>query len=133
MGYFPTLEEAKKVKRIHLTSDPNYWVEVPVKLRWEQGKHFLDRNESGRISADIALVTLIQNWNLTDANGDIAPITQEYIDLMDPGDAYDIIDKSGQIVAESQDEAAKRKKNSPKNSSGTSKTKQTKAKKTATK
>lgn len=105
MGYFkkPTLE----TKRVQLNEQ--YWVDITIETTWKQKKHFLlaagtklGANGAVATPLDAYLLGIIVAWNLDDEKGNIMPINQESLDLIDPDDMQKIIDVAGAAVIEEQ-------------------------------
>lgn len=110
----PYFKEGRSKRKVKLPSNSEYWVEIFTDIKWGQSKHALTMREDGSIdmilSADKLLLMLIVDWNLDGANGEKAEITEENIDMLDPGDALYLCKEAGADEAT----AADAKKNSAK-------------------
>ncbi len=110
MGYFKETE----LKKLPLTSNPEYWVEIVTDLKYGDLKSFATLGQDGAVdfgaSADVFLTTVIKNWNLDDEAGTILPVTPENINKLEQADALMILNEAGNLV-ETEDQ---KKSSSPK-------------------
>lgn len=108
MGYFQAEKGTRKIK---LPSNDKYWVEISGDIKWGTSKHSLSVDGEGNVdmvmSADKLLRLLIKDWNLDDESGNKAPITEEWIDKLEPSDAIFLVKEAGG----DQVEAVEAKKN----------------------
>jgi hypothetical protein len=108
MSYFQAEKGTRKVK---LPSNDKYWVEISGDIKWGVSKHSLSVDGEGNVdmvmSADKLLRLLIKDWNLDDEKGEKAPITEEWIDRLEPADAIFLVKEAGG----DQVEAVEAKKN----------------------
>lgn len=110
MAYFTE----RKLKRINLPTNPEYWVDVVEEYKYGELKKFAEADKDGNIdfamTADTFLLTAIKAWNLDDSAGSVLPITQENLDNLDKADAMAIIEAASAFAVEDDDS----KKNSSK-------------------
>lgn len=96
MGYF---EASKGTRKVKLPSNDKYWVELAGDIKWGVSKHSLSVDGEGNVdmvmSADKLLRMLIKDWNLDDEQGNKAPITEEWIDRLEPSDAMYLVKEAG--------------------------------------
>lgn len=96
MAYFKEGRETRKVK---LPSNSEYWVEIYLGIKWGQTKHSLLLKEDGEVdmvlSADKMLMMIVKDWNLDGADGKVAAITEEAMDMLEPADALYLIKEAG--------------------------------------
>lgn len=87
----------KQTIRIELVSAPGYWVDISTRVEWAAQKIF-NSIEDGHLTerSDAILIHQITDWNLDNEAGDILPITEENIDLMDREDVTLILQKWGE-------------------------------------
>lgn len=110
----PYFKEGRATRKVQLTTNKDYWVEIYLGIKWGQTKHSLTLTEDGEVdmvmSADKMLMMIVKEWNLDLPDGSIAEITEENMDMLEPADALFLIKAAGADEAT----ATKAKKNSAK-------------------
>lgn len=98
MSYF----SQPKVERLTLPSNPEYWVDIKMKLTYGESKKFIQASTDGsldaEVAADVFLQQVITEWNLDGEDGQVLPITPENLAMLDAKDAFYIIEKAGGTV-----------------------------------
>jgi hypothetical protein len=111
MAYF---KEGRTSRKVKLPTAPEYWVEIYEGIQWGQTKHSMVLKDDGEVdmvlSADKMLMMIVKDWNLDKADGTVAEITEENMDLLEPADALFLIKEAGADKATAEDS----KKNSAK-------------------
>ncbi len=111
MAYF---KEGRATRKVTLPTNKEYWVEIYLGIKWGQTKHSMVLKEDGEVdmvlSADKMLMMIVKDWNLDGADGKIAEINEENMDMLEPADALYLIRESGADEATAKES----KKNSAK-------------------
>lgn len=109
MSYF----EEKNLKRLTLPSDPDAWVDIRTKLRWQDAKALAaltddEGNVANEIEAsDKMVLAVVAAWSLAEADGTPAPIDLDHINKLLNDDLAHILNQATAAL-----EVGKPKKNS---------------------
>lgn len=111
MAYLPAAE--RPTKRLQLPSNSEHWIEYYATMNWADRKALRtvaigqdDPNtDYFSVASDVALLRLIADWSLDNADGAKLPITQENIDLLADADADALLDALAQVVSPIEDTA----------------------------
>lgn len=88
MSYFTSERPTTKVE----LTNPAYWVEIYSAITYKEQKALATLGENTNAqTADELLKAMIVSWNLDDESGNVVPITNENMDLLEGKDSEIII------------------------------------------